>query len=243
MGRNARSCCLFLLTISRLAAAAAPPAPASLPPSPDDHYTITATMRILNPVNVAAMNDERQTAKVVEATDAYTDVAITLFPLIEPQVKSNPNWREDAKHMAEYVRPGATSNWDEPMRESLLAELKRDGIDVAALDDKTLVGQVSRWLLKRTKTIDMFDTWFVEFDAEGKPRVAPGLERKFREKGGIGDITWTDQQQFERELLGRSMFAERCAGTCTSYAILQQTVLRALGIPTRIADDPDRGRQ
>ena len=217
--------------IARLAAAAAAPAP---PPNADDHYTINATIRILNPVNVAAMSDERQTAKVVQAAEEYTDVAVTLFPLIETQVTSNQNWREDAKHLAEYVRPGATSNWDEPMREALVAELKRDGIDVAALDDKTLVEQVSRWLLNRTKTIDMFDTWFVEFDAQGKPRVAPGLEAKFREKGSIGDVGWTDQQQFERELLGRSMFAERCAGTCTSYAILQQTVLRALGIPTRV---------
>ena len=207
---------------------------AATPPNADEHYTINATIRILNPVNVAAMNDERQTATSVRATDEYTDVAFTLFPLIEQRVKPNPNWREDAKRLREYVRPGPTSNWDDAMRATLVAELARDGIEVAKLDDVTLVKQVSRWLLKRTRTIDMFDTWFVEFDAAGTPRVAPGLERAFRQKGGIGDVTWTDQQQFERELLGRSMFAQRCAGTCTSYAILQQTVLRALGVPTRV---------
>jgi hypothetical protein len=230
MPRNAPFIWLFLLTVSQLTAAA--PAPA--PPNPDEHYTIRATMRILNPVNVAAMNDERQTATVVRTTEEYTDVALTLFPLMQPQVKPRSQWRDDAKRLEEFVRPGPTSNWNDAMRAALVNELKNDGIDVAKLDDVELVTQVSRWLLKRTKTIDMFDTWFVEFDAQGTPRVAPGLERRFREKGSIGDVAWTDRQQFERELLGRSMFAEKCAGTCTSYAILQQTVLRALGVPTRI---------
>jgi hypothetical protein len=221
-------CFLLLLPCATAAAEQLPP------PNPDDHYTITAKIRILNPVNVAAMHDERQSAKLLRATDEYTDVAFTLFPLMEPHVTPNPHWRQDAKQWDDYVRPGVTSNWDPSMRDSLVAELKESGIDVDVLDDKTLVEQVSRWLLRRTKTIEMFDTWFVEFDAQGTPRIAAGLEQKFREKGGIGDRAWTDQQQFERELLGRSMFEEKCAGTCTSYAILQQTVLRALGIPTRV---------
>jgi hypothetical protein len=58
------------------------------------------------------------------------------------------------------------------------------------------------------------------------------LEQAFeREKG---DPQWTVQQEFEHELLGREMFANRSVGTCTSAAVLQSTVLRAMGIPTRM---------
>jgi len=49
-----------------------------------------------------------------------------------------------------------------------------------------------------------------------------------------GDPKRTVQQQFEHELLGEEMFANRTYGTCTSTAIYQTMVLRALGIPTRM---------
>ena len=77
----------------------------------------------------------------------------------------------------------------------------------------------------------MFCTFYADF-SDGKPALLPGLEKAFeREKGDKG---WTAQQQFEHELLGKEMFANKCVGTCTSSAILQTTVLRALGVPTRM---------
>jgi hypothetical protein len=217
-------CCLFVSSVTAAAA----------PPNPDQHYTIRAVIRIRNPVHVDAMSDDRQTATIVRSTEEYTDVAFTLFPLIAPVIEANPQWREDAAHLQEFVRPGATANWDESMRRDLVAALKADGIDVDALDNKTLVERVSLWLYRRTKRLPMFDTWFVEFDEQGTPRVASGLEAAFRSPNGMGDVRWTDREQIERELLGRSMFASRCTGTCTSQAILLQTVLRALGVPTRL---------
>ena len=45
---------------------------------------------------------------------------------------------------------------------------------------------------------------------------------------------WTDQAMFDQEVLGRSMFYNRVHGSCTSTAVYIATVLRALGIPTRI---------
>src|SRR5262249_15882405 len=67
---------------------------------------------------------------------------------------------------------------------------------------------------------------------EGKPAVLPGLEGAFqREKG---DKAWSDAEQFAHELLGKEMFEHRSYGTCTSAAVYQTTLLRALGIPTRM---------
>jgi hypothetical protein len=117
------------------------------------------------------------------------------------------------------------------MRRDLLRELARDGINPDKLTDKEVVETVSRWLFKRSQYRTMFCTFFVEFP-DGKPAVVPGLEKQFdREKG---DPKWTVREQFEHELFGKEMFAHKSYGTCTSTAVYQTTVLRALGIPTRI---------
>jgi hypothetical protein len=117
------------------------------------------------------------------------------------------------------------------MRQDLLRELVKDGIDPDQLTDKAVVEQVSRWLQQRCRYRYMFCTFYVGFDG-GKAAVLPGLEAAFeREKG---DKRWTVQQQLDHELFGKAMWANQSVGTCTSAAVLQTTVLRALGIPTRM---------
>jgi hypothetical protein len=62
--------------------------------------------------------------------------------------------------------------------------------------------------------------------------VLPGPAKQFDHEKG--DPKWTVQEQFEHELFGKGMFAHKTYGTCTSTAVYQTTVLRALGIPTRM---------
>jgi hypothetical protein len=133
--------------------------------------------------------------------------------------------------MKEYLDPGVTTNWDDAMRKDLLRELAKDGIDPDRLTDKEVVERVSSWLFQRCRYRSMFCTFYVDFP-DGKPAVLPGLEKPFA--ASKGDPNWTVRQQFEHELLGKEMFAHRTVGTCTSSAVLQTTVLRALGIPTRM---------
>ena len=67
---------------------------------------------------------------------------------------------------------------------------------------------------------------------DGKPAVYPPLREAFdRQKR---DPAWTDQQMFDQEALGRSMFYNKVHGSCTSSAVYLATIFRALGIPTRI---------
>jgi hypothetical protein len=218
------------LLIACIAHAASPS-----PPDPETTYTVRAAIRLLNPVNADALNDPHQAGKIVKKTDQFTEVEFTLFPLLDqPAITGNPNWQKDnaAPALAEFTKPGITANWDDAMRQSLLRELKADGIDIDALDDKAVVEQVSTWLLKRSHYNDkMFDTWFVDFP-NGSPRVLPELKQAF--ESAKGDPTWSEKEQFDHELLGRGMFETRTSGSCTSYAILQATVLKAIGIPTRI---------
>lgn len=196
-------------------------------------YSVRAVVRVMKPYNLKAINDDYQDARVLKETKEYAELEVVVYPLNTNAgaIKGNPNWKKDYAGMKQYLAPGVTTNWDGPMREALLRELAKDGIDPDKLADKEVVEQVSRWLFRRSKHRNMFCTFYVGFKG-GKPYVLPGLEKNFqRDKG---DSRWGEQEQFAHELFGREMFARKTYGTCTSTAVCQTTVLRALGIPTRM---------
>src|SRR5205823_5576422 len=62
--------------------------------------------------------------------------------------------------------------------------------------------------------------------------ILPGLEQAFQREKGSKE--WSVEEQLAHELLGKEMFYRKSHGTCTSTAVYQATVLRALGIPTRL---------
>jgi hypothetical protein len=196
-------------------------------------YSVRAVIRVMPPYNLQALNDDYQDVRVRNETKEFVELEVVAYPLNTnaEAIKGNPNWKKDYAGMTEYLAPGVTTNWDEAMRQDLLRELAKDGIDPDKLTDKEVVEQVSRWLFKRSKYRSMFCTFYVGF-RDGKPAVLPGLEKAFeRDKG---DPKWTVQEQLEHELFGKEMFARKTYGTCTSTAVYQATVLRALGIPTRM---------
>jgi Transglutaminase-like superfamily len=196
-------------------------------------YSVHAVIRVMPPYNLKALNDDYQDVRVRKETKEYVELEVVAYPLNTnaEAIKGNPNWKKDYAGMKEYLAPGVTTNWDEQMRQDLLRELAKDGIDPDKLTDKEVVEQVSRWLFKRSKYRNMFCTFYVGF-RDGKPEVLPGLEKAFeRDKG---DPKWTVKEQLDHELFGKQMFARKTYGTCTSTAVYQTTVLRALGIPTRM---------
>jgi RNA polymerase sigma factor (sigma-70 family) len=196
-------------------------------------YSIRSVIRVMPPYNKDALNDDFQDARVRAETKDYIELEVISYPFNTNAevISGNPNWKKDYAGMKEYLAPGITTNWDESMRKDLLRELAQDGIDTDRLTDKEVVEQVSRWLFKRSKFRNMFCTFYVGF-RDGKPEVLPGLEKAFERDRG--DPKWTVQEQFEHELFGKPMFARKTYGTCTSTAVYQTTVLRALGIPTRM---------
>jgi len=98
------------------------------------------------------------------------------------------------------------------------------------MTDKEVAEKVSRWLDSRSQHRNMFCTHFLHFP-NGKPAIFPGLEKAFdKEKG---DLSWSAEEQIRHEALGKEMFQRRVYGTCTSAAVAQATVPRALGLPTR----------
>jgi hypothetical protein len=196
-------------------------------------YTVRSVIKVMEPVNVDCLNDDYQDARVLARHDNYVELEVIHYPLntVADAIMGNPNWGRDSRALKQYLEPGITTNWDESMQRELLAALKADGIDPDRLDDKELVSQLTRWLMKNSKYTNMFCTHYIDY-AEGKPAVYPGLQAKF--ESDKGDPSWTVQEQLERELFGRTMFANRSHGTCTSTAVFLTTALRAVGIPTRM---------
>jgi transglutaminase-like putative cysteine protease len=196
-------------------------------------YTITSVLQIAKPFNAADMNDDYQDARVLSEEGDSATVEFVYYPLNTNKyaIGENPNWKRDYAHMTQYLRPTATENWDEKMRADLIAELAKEGIDPDRLTDKQLVTEVSRWLMRRSRSTKAFAIWYVHYPG-GRPEVFPSLRKPFDREKPAPD--WTDQAMFDQELLGRSMFYNRIHGSCTSSSAYIATVMRALGIPTRI---------
>ncbi len=200
-------------------------------PPKEDTYTITAVIQVLRPVSPADMNDDYQDTRVLAQDRDSCTVEVTYYPFHRPAIGENPDWRKDDAGMSQYLKSTPTENWDEAMQRDLLAELRQAGIDPDRPTDKQLVEQVSRWAMRRAHWTEAFGIWAVYYP-DGKPAVYPPLREAF--DGQKPDKTWTDQQMFEQEALGRSMFYNKVHGSCTSASVYLATIFRALGIPARI---------
>ena len=196
-------------------------------------YTITSVLQIAKPYNIADMDDDYQDARLLSEDKDSATVEVVYYPLNTNRfgIGENPNWRRDYAVMRQYLQPTITENWDEKMRADLIVALKDDGIAPDQLTDRQLVIEVSRWVMKRSRFNSAFSLWYVQF-TNGVPEVFPRLRAAFDREKPTPETT--DAAMFDRELLGRGMFYNRVHGSCTSTAVLMATVMRALGIPTRI---------
>jgi hypothetical protein len=99
------------------------------------------------------------------------------------------------------------------------------------------VEQVADWILDTSQFLSGQPQDFAISFPNGVPTVLPELRDKFEQwKSSSSDYdpNWTDQDVFNHLLLGKQMFELKEHGSCSSSAIYWTTVLRALGIPTRI---------
>jgi hypothetical protein len=184
------------------------------------------------------LNDDFQDARVLEKADECIKVEVIHYPFSTPSnsIHPNPNWQKDYCKMTEYLKPRLAANWDEQMKKDLLAELKDDGIVINKLNDKQVVKRVSAWLMKKSRYLPKVFTTYYTYFPQGTAAVYPGLESAFERefKRDCENYDWTIDEHLEYELFGKGMFYNKTHGSCTSFAVYLTTVLRALGIPTRI---------
>jgi len=201
-------------------------------------YSVRSILQFMPPFDQDALNDNYQDARVLEKGDDYIELEVVHYPLgtAHESIKGNANWQQDYAGMTEYLKPGVTTNWDAQMEQDLLAELKADGIIVDKLTDRQVVTQVSSWLRRKSKSLDRVFTTYYIYCPKGQPKVYPGLEDAFEDEFNRDKVNydWTIDEHFDRELLGKGMFYNKTHGSCTSFAVYLTTVLRALGIPTRM---------
>lgn len=195
-------------------------------------YSVRAVMHVMAPFDVASMNDDYQDVRVLEERPDLLEFEVVVYPFntVADAIEPDARWRRTPAALKHYVRPGVCSNWDEELRAELKAELEERGVDVDSLDDVEAARQVSKWLMERSEFEDSFTTFAVEFDDVG-PRVAAGHEESVDRT--LARLGRSLDEQFDRELFGKGMFANRIHGSCTSSAIYLETGLRAVGLPTR----------
>jgi Transglutaminase-like superfamily len=195
-------------------------------------YSVRAVIDVMAPFDVAAMNDDYQDVRVLEQRPDLLEFEVVVYPFntVADAIEPDPGWRKPRPELKPFLAPGTCCNWDAEMKRQLEADLLKDGIDVAKLDDVATVQRVSKWLNDRAAFDDSFTTFAVDFE-KGVPRVpahrTADVEATLKEKGR------TLAQQWDRELFGKGMFQNRIRGSCTSSAIYLSTALKALGIPTR----------
>jgi hypothetical protein len=196
-------------------------------------YSIAVTLELARPFNLNDMNDDYQDARILSESEHGATVELVLYPYTSnaEAIGENFNWKSDYAGMKEYLDPTPSENWDPRMREDLLKELAEAGIFPDRLSDKLVAIQVAKWALKRGQPVQHFTSFFVDFK-DGAPHVAPELREAFDSQKP--DDETSDQTIFDHEILGKQMFYSRKHGSCTSYATYLATVLRAIGLPTRI---------
>jgi hypothetical protein len=201
-------------------------------------YSVRSVVKIMRPCNLEAINDDYQDARVLSETKDYVELEVIHYPFNTnaETIDGRLDWRARSVAMKQWIEPGITTNWDPKMRRDLLAKLKAAGIDIETLTDKEIVERMASWALKRAKGLNsVFTTYYVHFP-DGRPSVYPGLEKAFEREfqRDSKNYDWTIDQHFGHELLGREMYYNKTHGSCTSYAVYQTTLLRAVGIPTRM---------
>jgi hypothetical protein len=195
-------------------------------------YSVRAVMHVMAPFDVASMTDDYQDVRVLAETPDLLEFEVVVYPFntVTSTLESTARWNKPAAELRPFVAPGVCCNWDAKMQAQLLSELKRDGIDVGALDDAAAARAVSKWLLERAVYEDSFTTFAIEFQ-NGKPSVTPRQQQNMEQT--LQRFGRTLQQQFDRELFGKGMFETKLRGSCTSSAIYLSTGLKAIGLPAR----------
>jgi hypothetical protein len=195
-------------------------------------YSVRAVMHVMAPFDVASMNDDYQDVRVLELRPDLLEFEVVVYPFntVAEAIAPDARWRTPAAELKRYLDPGVCCNWDGPMQAQLRGELARAGIDLAQLDDVAAVKAVSRWLMDWAHDEDGFTTF--AFDFEGERLVVSEPQRASVDET-LQRFGRTLDEQLDRELLGRGMFATRTRGSCTSSAIYLSTCLKAVGIPTR----------
>ena len=92
-------------------------------------YTVRCVVRVLRPCE--SISDDYQDSVVLSQTPTCVELEVIHNPLntVANSILAAGSARAIPDSVRRYQKPGITTNWDEEMRQDVIRELKRDGID------------------------------------------------------------------------------------------------------------------
>ena len=190
-------------------------------------YSIRCLVNHLAPAH--AVSDVWQDAREVHRDGDYVELEIVAYPLATPDSTTRgadtPGEAPLPDALSDYVLPNLTNDFDAETSAKLRRDLSDAGIAPSA------VGDVAAWAMKRVKQGGTGFTIPYVTARDGVLSIHAGCEAAaIRDRS---DSARTLEEQLDIEVRGRSMFLKARCGACTSTAVYLQSILRALGIPTR----------
>lgn len=200
----------------------------------DFTYSVRNVMEVLKPIDIDAMNSDLQDARILEDREKSVIVEIISYPFTKTteRIRENLNWQHDYAGMTRYLAPSRTADWDDGMRTELLSALAAADIHPDQLSDRALVEKVTKWISTTFANKAPFTAYYADFSGP-EVKFLEGMEQAF---ASDNPNIPADQllETIKLGVSGKQMFQKRWSGSCTPTAILQTTILRALGIPTRL---------
>lgn len=197
-------------------------------------YSISFKTKIFNIYDEKDMSTGFQDYKIINKTDRYTEFEIITYPenTYYSHLYRNSHWKSDYESMQQYLEPSTLCNWDEQMKKDLIAQLKKDGIDIEKLSDVDLVRQVVQWIEKSNRRL-YTNGWDIFLEtANGK--VKETTDKKIIKKIQKAFPTESFEEIRDSMVLGKEMYYNKTIGECLSSSTYYATIFRALGIPTRV---------
>lgn len=215
--------------------------------------TVRVVVRVARPCLEAPVVDPWQDVRVLARGPLWTDLEVTGVlarrgmegrrlpdPLslrfqLRPSARLAEDWygRSRTPAMGEWLRPRKVCDWDATLASNIRAEFRaQTGVAVESLSDTELAGLVASWLLSTSRCVSrtplawMYDTTGARpvLHPDYLPYVAKNLPPAFSNHEAYASLVFS----------GRAMYRRRAYEWGLPWCIYTATVLRALGIPTRI---------
>lgn len=205
-------------------------------------YTIRAIMNVRSPYDIESMNDHFQDVVLISEGSNNLTFQVTFYPEAYHIIEEIPLIQVSDWHVGldRFLAPGPVINFDGDMSVDTI-ELFTLGEGTTDLDAVNNMYKWERTVERMPGTSDysspypepFLDLFITEDDQiifPDTPQMFSNVQENTNVDTIVNDIEW----QMSHLILGKEMFYNRTQGSCGSIANFHSTVLRSLGIPTRI---------
>ena len=210
--------------------------------------TLYVKMRIITPFNTESMNDHFQDINVIEENKNNLLFELIFYPDSYHIVEELPFGSIDytTQNFQKFLEPDPLMNFDDEMTSMVQGEIYSNSQDLSDLD---VLESMFRWEKGRVKMmpgttdkskpypepfLDIEITEEDEITFPSTPIMFSGKPREPEYSQFYSDELHNREWQMENIILGKEMFLNKSHGSCGSTANFHSTILRSIGIPTRI---------